>query len=77
MMQNLGLESGSLLQVRNVTLPKGKFVQLQPHQTKFTELANPRVVLEKVQLQPQQPPAPPLQFPFVRRSQYKLVCVCV
>ncbi len=46
-MENLGLESSSLLQVRNVTLPKGTFVQLQPHKTKFTELANPRVVLEK------------------------------
>jgi len=47
MMANLGLESGHFIELKNVTLPKGSFVQFQPHKTKFTELANPRVVLEK------------------------------
>lgn len=45
--QNLGLE---LYQVVNVALtpdiPKGKFIQIQPHETAFIELPDPRAVLE-------------------------------
>lgn len=44
MMQNLLLESGGLIEVHNVSLPKGNFVKLQPHTYKFTQLHNPRVV---------------------------------
>ena len=47
MMQNLLLESGAIIEINNVTLPKGTFVKLQPHTTKFTQLYNPRVVLEQ------------------------------
>ena len=47
MMQNLLLESGGIVEVRNVTLQKGSFVKLQPHSTAFTQLNNPRVVLER------------------------------
>lgn len=47
MMQHLGLVDGALANVRNVTLPKGSYAKLQPHLTKFTQLSNPRVVLEK------------------------------
>lgn len=36
-----------LIRLRNITLAKGTYVQLRPHRTKFTELSNPRVVLEK------------------------------
>jgi len=36
-----------IIKMRNVTLPKGTYVQLRPHRTVFTELSNPRVVLEK------------------------------
>lgn len=47
MMENLLLQPGEIIVFSNVTLPKATFVQLQPHLTKFTELSNPRVVLEK------------------------------
>lgn len=47
MMENLNVENGGLINLRNVTLPKGSFVQLRPHKTQFTKLSNPRVVLEK------------------------------
>jgi ubiquitin fusion degradation protein 1 len=47
MMQNLFVEDGSFIHIRNVTLPKGTFCKLQPHRTAFIDLANPRVVLEK------------------------------
>jgi hypothetical protein len=43
-MQNLFIEEGALIQVRNVTLPLAKFVKLQPHQTAFIEIANPKVL---------------------------------
>ena len=47
MMQSLLLESGHIVDVLNVTIPKGSFVKLQPHTTAFTQLDNPRVVLER------------------------------
>jgi len=46
-MENLLLQAGDMIVFSNVTLPKATFVQLQPHLTKFTELPNPRVVLER------------------------------
>lgn len=46
-MQNLFVDNGQLVEITNVTLPKGTFVQLRPHETAFTQLSNPRVVLEK------------------------------
>lgn len=47
MMENLCIEPGSLINLRNVTLQKGTYVKLRPHETKFIELPNPKVVLEK------------------------------
>ena len=47
MMQDLLLESGGIVEILNVTLHKGSFVKLQPHSTAFTQLNNPRVVLER------------------------------
>jgi ubiquitin fusion degradation protein 1 len=47
MMQELLIEYDDKIQLKNVSLPKGTFVQLQPHQTRFTELHNPRAVLER------------------------------
>jgi ubiquitin fusion degradation protein 1 len=47
MMQNLCIETGGLLNIRNVVLPKGTFVKLQPHSTDFIELSDPRVILER------------------------------
>ncbi|PFH35705.1 ubiquitin fusion degradation protein UFD1CY [Besnoitia besnoiti] len=46
MMQNLGLEEGDLVRVRNISLPKGTFVQLQPVTAEFLQMSNPRAVLE-------------------------------
>jgi len=36
----------NLVSLRNVSLPKGTFVKLQPHTSDFTELSNPRTLLE-------------------------------
>ena len=46
MMQNLFIEEGAILTVRNVSLPKATFVKLQPQHVDFLEITNPRVVLE-------------------------------
>jgi hypothetical protein len=44
MMNNLFLEEGSEVILRNVTLKKGSFVVLQPHETEFINLANPKAM---------------------------------
>ena len=46
MMRNLLLEEGDVVKFTNVSLPKGRFVKLQPHKTEFIDLENPRAVLE-------------------------------
>jgi len=46
MMQNLLIEEGSVIFVRNVSLPKATFVKLQPQHVDFLEITNPRAVLE-------------------------------
>ncbi|CAE6151034.1 unnamed protein product [Arabidopsis arenosa] len=46
MMQNLLLQEGDIVRVRNVTLPKGTYVKLQPHTTDFLDIANPKAILE-------------------------------
>ncbi len=46
MMQNLVLQEGDIVTLRNATLPKGSYVKLQPHTTDFTNISNPRAVLE-------------------------------
>jgi len=47
MMQLLLIEEGGIISVKSVTLPKGRFVRLQPHSTSFIDIFNPRAVLEK------------------------------
>jgi len=47
MMQNLMLEEGGLLSVKNVSLPKATFVKFKPQSTDFLDISNPRAVLEK------------------------------
>uniref|UniRef100_A0A6A7FYA0 Ubiquitin fusion degradation protein 1 homolog n=1 Tax=Hirondellea gigas TaxID=1518452 RepID=A0A6A7FYA0_9CRUS len=47
LMKNIGITDGALVLLRNVTLPKGTFIQLCPHDSKFTMLSDPRVILEK------------------------------
>ncbi|KAF2567028.1 hypothetical protein F2Q68_00027181 [Brassica cretica] len=46
MMQNLLLQEGDIVRVRNVTLPKGTYVKLQPHTTDFLDISNPKAILE-------------------------------
>jgi ubiquitin fusion degradation protein 1 len=46
MMQNLLLEAGSLLTIKNVSLPKATFVKFQPQSVDFLDISNPKAVLE-------------------------------
>jgi ubiquitin fusion degradation protein 1 len=46
MMQLLFLQEGDFIQVRNVKLPRATYVKLQPHETAFINIANPKAVLE-------------------------------
>lgn len=46
MMQNLLVEEGSLITVKNISLPKATFVKLQPQSVDFLEISNPKAVLE-------------------------------
>lgn len=46
MMENLMLEEGAEVTVTNVTLKKGTYVELQPHETTFIDLSNPKAILE-------------------------------
>ncbi|XP_019165548.1 PREDICTED: ubiquitin fusion degradation protein 1 homolog isoform X2 [Ipomoea nil] len=46
MMENLLLQEGDIVRVKNVTLPKGKYVKLQPHTKDFLDISNPKAILE-------------------------------
>lgn len=46
MMQNMLLEEGDTVKVKNATLPKGSYVKLQPHTKDFLDISNPKAVLE-------------------------------
>lgn len=46
MMENLLLQEGDFVRVKNVTLPKGKYVKLQPHTKDFLDISNPKAILE-------------------------------
>lgn len=45
-MTHLALSEGSDVSIEFVRLPKGTFVKIQPHETAFIDLPNPRAVLE-------------------------------
>jgi len=47
MMQNLFMGEGSLVTVKNVSLPKAQFVKFRAQSVDFLEISNPRVVLEQ------------------------------
>merc|ERR1712159_346909 len=47
MMENMHLEEGDLLTVRNASLDKGTYVKFRPQSKAFIELANPKAVLER------------------------------
>lgn len=44
MMQQLGVDEGSLITLKSTRLPLGSFVRLQPHSSAFLEITNPRAV---------------------------------
>lgn len=44
LMTSMGIAEGAFVFIRNVSLPKGRFVRLQPHQKAFLSLSNPRAV---------------------------------
>lgn len=46
MMENMLLQEGDIVQVKNASLSKGTFVKLQPHTKDFLDISNPKVVLE-------------------------------
>ncbi|KAL3515093.1 hypothetical protein ACH5RR_021995 [Cinchona calisaya] len=46
MMENLLLREGDVVRVKNVTLPKGTYVKLQPHTKDFLDISNPKAILE-------------------------------
>jgi ubiquitin fusion degradation protein 1 len=47
MMQNMLLQVGDMVKVRNVSLPKGTYVKLQPVSSDFLDISNPKAVLER------------------------------
>lgn len=47
MMQNLLVENGAMVEITNTKLPKGSFLKFQPHTVRFTQLHNPKAVLER------------------------------
>ena len=47
MMQNLLLQEGDIVRLKNVALPKAQFVKLRPQSKDFLDISNPRAVLEK------------------------------
>ena len=47
MMDNLFLEEGAEVILRNVTLQKGNYIKFQPHQTAFIDLPDPKGILER------------------------------
>lgn len=46
MMENLLLQEGDFVRVKNVGLPKGTYVKLQPHTKDFLDISNPKAILE-------------------------------
>jgi len=46
MMQTLLLEPGDLLQTKSTDLPPGQFIKLQPQDTNFLDISDPKAVLE-------------------------------
>jgi ubiquitin fusion degradation protein 1 len=46
LMQTLRVEPGDLLRVQSTDLPPGSFIKLQPQDTSFLEISDPKAVLE-------------------------------
>ena len=50
MMQNLMIGEGALITVKNVTLPKAKFVKFRAQSCDFLEISNPRAGTTTIQI---------------------------
>jgi ubiquitin fusion degradation protein 1 len=46
MMETLSLDPGDLLQTKSTDLPPGQFIKLQPQDTNFLDISDPKAVLE-------------------------------
>uniref|UniRef100_A0A1J3FZY6 Ubiquitin fusion degradation protein 1-like protein n=1 Tax=Noccaea caerulescens TaxID=107243 RepID=A0A1J3FZY6_NOCCA len=46
MMQNMSLQEGDILQIKNISLVKGTYIKLQPHTQDFLDISNPKAILE-------------------------------
>ncbi|GJW83668.1 ubiquitin fusion degradation protein 1 homolog isoform X1 [Tanacetum coccineum] len=46
MMENMLLQEGDVVNVKNASLSKGTYVKLQPHTTDFLDVSNPKAILE-------------------------------
>ena len=44
MMQTLLLEEGDFIEIKNVTLPLGTFVKIQPQNVEFLDISDPKAV---------------------------------
>ncbi|CAN1167155.1 Ubiquitin recognition factor in ER-associated degradation protein 1 [Linum perenne] len=47
MMENMLLQEGDLVKLRNASLEKGTYVKLQPHSKDFLDVSNPKAMLVK------------------------------
>ncbi|RDL33990.1 Ubiquitin fusion degradation protein UFD1 [Venustampulla echinocandica] len=47
MMRTLELETGDIVQIKSTDLPSAAFVKLQPQNTNFLDISDPKAVLEK------------------------------
>lgn len=46
MMENMLLQEGDIVRVKNASLAKGSYVKLQPHTKDFLDISNPKAILE-------------------------------
>ncbi|XXG80875.1 hypothetical protein AAC387_Pa09g1645 [Persea americana] len=46
MMENMLLQEGNIVKVKNATLQKGTYLKLQPHSKEFLDISNPKAILE-------------------------------
>ncbi|XP_027109342.2 uncharacterized protein [Coffea arabica] len=46
MMENMLLQEGDIVHIKNASLSKGTYVKLQPHTTDFLGVSNPKAILE-------------------------------
>ncbi|XP_035538841.1 ubiquitin fusion degradation protein 1 homolog isoform X1 [Juglans regia] len=50
MIENMLLQEGDIVRVKNMTLPKGTYVKLQPHTKDFLDISNPKAIWRAILL---------------------------